>query len=146
MSIKPSLDDSGDVIPHDHSELSNDGTAIRRVNELQVSNMADGSRKLSSVVFKSTNDNPDEGMSIDLLQLMEEAGIDPVSHVTTPRWIGSIAIPIGTIRENGLQVGYDPLPENLYHGEVWGKITRGKRKALCRSASWFVEIEGVDIC
>jgi hypothetical protein len=36
-------------------------------------------------------------------------------------------------------VGYNPLlPENPYHGEVWGNFTTRLRKRLAALAEWFV--------
>jgi hypothetical protein len=40
-------------------------------------------------------------------------------------------------------VGYDPLPDNAHHGEVWGIFSKGRQKKLLNSAQWFVEVDGV---
>jgi hypothetical protein len=42
-------------------------------------------------------------------------------------------------------VGYDPLPDNDFHGEVWGARTRGQWRQLQAIAAWYVEISGTDL-
>jgi len=42
-------------------------------------------------------------------------------------------------------VGFDPLPENPYHGEVWGKFTKAQQRRLQQLAVWFVAIPGVKL-
>jgi hypothetical protein len=34
-------------------------------------------------------------------------------------------------------VGFDPLPENPYHGEVWGAFSKAKQKRLPELCQWF---------
>ncbi len=60
-------------------------------------------------------------MSVDLQQQIEEAGLDARTYVTTPRWVGSLRFEASALRDEGFLVGFDPLPENPHHGEVWGK-------------------------
>ncbi len=47
-------------------------------------------------------------------------------------------------------VGSDPLPENPYHGEVWGsgqpnKFTASQKKRLRNVCNWYVLIPDVEI-
>ena len=91
-------------------------------------------------------------MSVDLERFIRESGQDPRVYVTTPRWYGSLQLSVGSVRDANLLVGYDPVPENPYHGQIWskdGKPTRGQQKqqerALRRISAWFVEIPGVEI-
>ena len=96
------------------------------------------------MVFKaSTGGNA--GMSIDLQAQIEEAGIDVREYVTTPRWVGSIRFTAQQLRDEEFKVGYDPLPDNPYHGEVWGTFSRSKQKRLKELCEWFVEIDEVVI-
>jgi hypothetical protein len=82
-------------------------------------------------------------MSIDIKKSIEEAGLDPKTFVITPRWIGSVIFNVDTPRSLGLQVGYDPIPENNHHGEVWGQFTKAKSKSIQRASQWFVAIPDV---
>lgn len=150
MLTPPPLDANGNVLPHDHEQIENSDGIIRRVSEVQTYEK-NGIRRLSSVVFKAstTGDNP--GMSIDLEALAIAAGVDPKKHVTTPRWVGSIRFLAGELRQEGFQVGYEPLeedpphPANPFHGEVWGDFSKPKQRALRALAEWYVAIPGVEI-
>ncbi len=84
-------------------------------------------------------------MSVDLEKLIIEAKRDPRMYVTTPRWTGSVRFEAGRLRDEGFMVGFDPLPENPYHGEVWGKFTKAQQSCLQRLAVWFVPIPGVTL-
>ena len=81
-------------------------------------------------------------MSVDLEQLIIEAGQDARNYVTTPRWTGSVKFDAGALRKLKLQVGFDPLPQNPCHGEVWG-LGKEHPRSLLTIAAWFVEIPGV---
>ncbi len=82
------------------------------------------------------------GMSVDLERLILEAGIDPRVFATTPRWIGSVYFEAGQIRSLGCRIGYDPSPDNPYHGEVWLGASKASR-SLQLAAVWSVPIPEV---
>ena len=84
-------------------------------------------------------------MSVDLQKQIEESGQDAKAYVTTPRWTGSLLFETGSLRDEGFMVGFDPLPENPHHGEVWGTFSKPKQKRLREICQWFVPIEGVAI-
>ena len=84
-------------------------------------------------------------MSVNLQKLIEENGSDARQHVTSPYWMGSVRFEAGALRQEDFQVGFHPLPENLFHGEVWGQFTTPQRRRLQALATWFVEIPGVMI-
>lgn len=89
------------------------------------------------------------GMSVDLQQQIEDAGLDAKTYVTTPRWIGSVRFQAGKLRAEDFMVGFDPIFDpidtNPYHGEVWGKFTKGKQNRLRQLCEWFVPIDGASI-
>ncbi len=85
------------------------------------------------------------GMSVDLKNLIEQNGIDAKTFVSNPKFTGSILLNVGKLRELSFQVGYDPLPENPYHGEVWGTFSKANQKKISRLAQWFVEIPDVSL-
>jgi hypothetical protein len=88
-------------------------------------------------------------MSVDLERQIEEAGFDPRQYVTNPRFTGSIRFEAGSLRDNGFQVGFNPITEgsdpNPYHGEVWFQHSKATERTLRGLCIWFVELEGVSI-
>ena len=86
---------------------------------------------------------PNGGLSIDLQNEIELAGLEPRQYVSLPPWLGSVRFEAGQLRTMEFWVGYDPLPDQPHHGEVWGNFSRSKQRQLLRSGQWFVEIPGV---
>lgn len=84
-------------------------------------------------------------MSIDIEKLIVEAGLVPAEYVSTPRWIGSVQLEARQVRALGLLVGYHPLPENPYHGQIWGQFTRDVQLNLRLACRWVVPIEQCEI-
>ena len=143
----PPRDKHGKVMPHDNQGISSTDGIIRRIPEHWIVTEANGRRRLSSLAF-SPSSEPNGGMSIDLQAQIEEAGLDGREFltVTNPQCIGAIRFEAGALRGVNLQVGFDPLPSNPHHGEVWGNFTNAmKRQTLPSLARWFVEIDGVAI-
>jgi hypothetical protein len=101
-----------------------------------------GGNKLSTMVLNPSS-GPNGGLSVDLQKEIEEANIGVEQFVMNPPWIGAIRYEAGQFRDEDLKVGFDPLPENPYHGEVWGSFTRSKQKKLLELAEWFVQLDGV---
>jgi hypothetical protein len=140
----PPRDAAGRVKPHDHQEIRSDDGVIRRVSEHFIVEDEDGRRRISSMALSPSSPALGGGLSVDLQREIEEAGLDAVQFVTTPRWIGSVRFAAQQLREAGFMVGFDPLlPDNPYHGAVWGEFSPGKKKRLLRLAQWFVRIDGV---
>ena len=85
-------------------------------------------------------------MSVDLERQLREGGVDPEKFVTTPLWTGSVKLVVEDVRVESLQVGSHPLPpQNPYHGEVWGIVTKDQQRKLQAKAEWFVAIPGVQV-
>jgi len=82
---------------------------------------------------------------VDLQRQIEEAGLDAKVFVTTPRWTGSIRFEAVQLRNEEFKIGYDPFPDNPYHGEVWGSFTKTKIAKLFQLCEWFVQINNVVI-
>lgn len=148
MPLSPPPRDAHEkVIPHDHPGIGSADGIIRRISEQWIIKEADGSKRLSSVAF-SPSSGLNGGMSVDLQTQIEEAGLNCCDYVTTtsPQYAGSVRFEAGALRGAGLQVGFDPLPSNPHHGEVWDNFTDPmKRRILPSLAVWFVEIAGVAI-
>lgn len=139
----PPHDDEGRVILHDHEEINNSDEVIRRVSEEQIVKK-EGKRIISSILYKPSS-GKNGGMSVDLKQLIENDGIDPKVWVTTPKWMGSVIFKVVELRDLDFIVGYDPLPKNPYHGEVWGTFSRSRVKKLKSLAHWLVPIEDTNL-
>jgi hypothetical protein len=139
----PPRDEQG-VIPHDHPEILADDLVIRRVSNAWTVDdpKVPGGTRLSSMAFDKSS-GPNGGMSVDLKRPIEEAGKDAKQWVTTPRWTGSVTLRVADLRAENFQVGFDPLDDNPYHGEVWGQFSKGKKKKLMSMCSWFVSLDGV---
>lgn len=141
----PQRDENGRVILHNHEGILSEDWAIRRIpiNWVVFDPKINGNR-ISSYAFKPSS-GVKSGLSVDLQRQIEDAGLDAREYVTNPRWVGSLSINVGQIRVNGFMIGYDPLPDNPYHGEVWGEFSKANQKKLRDISNWFVPIEGVVI-
>ncbi len=146
MPPQPPPHDAQGVVPHDHDSILSDDLVIRRVSaEMAVYDAKIGGKRLSSMVFRKSS-GANGGMSIDIKRKIEDDGVDPRQWVTTPKWIGSVTLGVGGLRADGFQVGCDPLPDNPYHGEVWGQFSKPQQKRLLSTCMWFVPIPDVEIC
>ena len=146
MLSPPPRNAAGQVTPHDHQGILPEDGVIRRVSEHQIVLDRDGQRRMSSLAFQPSSPVHGGGLSVDLHREIEESGLNAVQFVTTPRWIGSVRFTAQQLRNEGLLVGFDPLPpDNPFHGEVWGQLSTGKKKRLLTLAQWFVPIPGVSL-
>jgi hypothetical protein len=138
-------------MPHDHPDLVGDHRVIRRISdEFVVKDEAGLPVRLSTAALdpSSIEVDPYCGLSVDLEPFILAAGIDPRRHVTTPKFMASIVLTVGSFRSRRFHVGFDPLDDNPYHGGVWqggSKLTRSVRKALLRESQWLVPIPGIPV-
>lgn len=146
MLSPPPRNAAGQVEPHDHQEiLSNDGV-IRRISPVFVVPDKDGLPRVSTMAFQPSSEAQGGGLSVDLQREIEESGRDALQFVMKPPWIGSVRFTAQQLRNEGLIVGYDPLvPDNPFHGEVWGDFSKGKKRKLLQIAQWFVAIPDVSL-
>ena len=147
MALQPPPRDSNmQVLPHDHPEILNQDGIIRRISEQHLINdEKTGGRRISSMALK-TSSGENGGLSVDLKRHIEEAGLNPQTYVTTPRWIGSLLFEAIHFRQLDMLVGFDPLVENPYHAQVWGDLNKKKnQKILLGQCKWFVQIHNVSI-
>jgi hypothetical protein len=141
----PPRDDQGIVVPHDHDGIAVADGVLRRISDQQlVDDPKSGGRRISSMAFKAST-GLNGGMSVDLQQSIEAAGLNARDYVTTPKWMGSLRFEAGCLRAEGFMVGFEPLPDNLHHGEVWGKFSKPQQRRIIAMAVWFVAISGVAI-
>lgn len=146
MLSPPPRDSTGQVLPHDHAGILSEDGIIRRISEQFIVIDKDGQKRISSMAFNPSSAALGGGLSVDLQQEIENAKLDPYKFVTSPRWIGSVKFSASQLRSQGFSVGFDPLlPDNPYHGEVWGQFSSSKKKYLINAASWFVKIQDVQL-
>ena len=142
MLSGPPLDGQGEVVPHDHHGIKDADGVIRRVSpQFVVADPKTGPR-ISTLALKPSS-GPNGGLSVDLRCEIESAGYNPMEYVMSPPWIGAIHFQAGVLRAEALKVGFHPLADQPFHGEVWGDFTRSRQKRLLTVASWFVPLPGV---
>lgn len=136
----PPLDGNGEVLPHDHAGIVSFDGIIRRISpqHLVYDEKIQGNR-LSSMAF-SPSSGERGGLSVDLQRLIEQNGLDPATFVLSPPWIGALRFYAGALRAEGFIVGYHPVKDNDYHGEVWGNFSKAKKRRLQEIAHEFVPI------
>lgn len=141
----PPHDHNGEVVPHDHDGINVADGIIRRISPQHlIYDEKSGGMKISSAAFNPSS-GPNGGMSVDLQAQIEEAGLSATQYVTSPPWLGSVRFTAGSLRAEGYQVGFDPLADNPYHGEVWGLFTKSRQRRLKQLCIWFVPIPGASI-
>jgi hypothetical protein len=150
----PQRDQASRVIPHCHLGLANDHRVIRRISdEFVVKDNEGHPLRVSTAALEpsSVDVDPYCGLSVDLEPFILADGVDPKRHVTTPKYMASIVLAVGSFRSRNFCVGYDPLDDNPYHGGVWqdaqcnSKLTKGVRKALLCEAQWLVPVPGIPV-
>lgn len=135
--------------PYDEDKIETDDRLIRRINPSQHLIRDDnlGCSRVSTKAFSPSSEE-NGGMSIDIEALIISDGQDPKRFVTTPTFTGSVVFTAGAARDLGLLVGYHEVPDNKYHGEVWGsnrpnRFSKRQRNGLLASSEWYVELDGV---
>lgn len=137
--------------PYDEKNILADDRIIRRINPVQhvIRDDNRGCERISSKAFKPSS-GENSGMSVDIEASIIAAGYNPQQWVTTPIFTGSVYFLAHAVRALNLWVGYDPVPRNPHHGEVWGnsspsRFTGTQRKGLHKAAEWYVPLNGVEI-
>ena len=145
MPANPVRDSKGVVVPHDDPSIANCGYLIRNISP-QYHLCFDenlGRRRIASSAFSASKGDPDFGMSGDIGQLLEEAGLPQQAMV--PTGFGAVRLQIGSIRQIPLKVGSDPEPDNVFHGQAWGVKASIRKKVHRLVVDWLVPIEDVEI-
>ena len=133
--------------PYDEDEIGPADTVIRGISRhYVVPDENSGGSRISKMAFQSSS-GPLGGLSVDLEALMIADGVDPKLRMVRPQFIGAVYFCAGDARSLDLQIGYHPLPDNPYHGEVWGKgkpsITDSQKKGLLSRSRWYIDVPGV---
>jgi hypothetical protein len=145
MPLNPPTDGHGNVIAHDDPNVSPHSMLIRHINEAQhvILDENINGRRIASAAFSRTTSDPDNGMSVDLGQLLAEAGLKEDAKV--PPGMGAVKLPVGPVRDLNCRVGSEPTPTNAFHGQIWD-VKDAKRKKLHKLViGWVVPLSGVAI-
>ncbi len=142
----PPLDADGVVTPHDHPDIKPDDEVVRRVSaEWTVVDNASGTKRLTSLAFRTSTRGKYPGLSVDLVAFASADGRNPREFVTTPDHVGSIVFRASELRAANFQVGWEPLESNPFHGEVWGAGGKSGERTLRNMATWYVQLPGVSV-
>jgi hypothetical protein len=110
MPISPPPRDQADrVIPHCHLGLATDHRVIRRISdEFVVKDKTTGCLRLSRAALEpsSVYVDPYCGLSVDLEPFILADAVDPKRHVTTPKYMASIVLDVGSFRSRNFCVGH----------------------------------------
>ncbi len=95
-----------------------------------------GTWRPSSAAF---DDHPNgTPMSVVLGEDVAAASRTADSVLAGHEGFGLVSLPAGLARENRQGIVRRPLPDEPAHAEVFGKKTRGVRKALAKGSKWIV--------
>lgn len=134
------------MIAHDDLAIRPETKLIRHINPKEHICRDDntGQLRIKSSAFSPTSRDPEYGMSVDLEQLLSEEGL-PKDH-KVPKNFGAVALKVASIRSLELKVGSDPVPDNQFHGQIWGVRTKNlKQKIRTIIDGWVKSIDGVEL-
>ena len=135
-------DGNGHVVPHQDASLADEDILIRRVTSVHLQPSDLGKRRISksSMAGSSRDRDPYQGMSLDLLRILNEQGIDVTDAAQYhPDIEVLIGLRVGAIREQcpELMLGRCPIlnPPNEAHCCAWGVSKESTRKRLLKIAT-----------
>jgi hypothetical protein len=145
------------VEPYDDDEIGDGDRIARRIIPEQhvVPDQNTGRSRISTKLMRPSSAEQGGGMSVDLLELMQSAGVRPEEFLLDPPFAAAVAFPAEAARALRLMIGKDPIEDsekpNPYHGEIWArdgdpnKFSRRQSKALLAASDWVIPLEDVDI-
>ena len=129
----PPRDPEGIVIPHDHPQLYADDIMLRGIPTQWIIPTNDGGRRISSGAFRQSSDKY-QGMSLGAKKILDCANAS-VEEWAAGRFDAVVCLPASELREVGIEVGWDPVPDDPAHCNAWGRLTTGHAKRLARDAN-----------
>ena len=134
----PPRDSDGRVVPHDDPDIAENAYVLRNIvpEWLTAHPTLPAQRRLSSAAFSPSSKprDPYQGMSVDLLQPMLDAGL-PATGGKGAKHEAVVRLRVGELRRLGLQVGQDPRDANPFHAAVWG-IKKGMKSKILNLCEW----------
>ena len=142
----PTKDADGYVKPHDDPQaIPDDSYVVRRIHRNWLIPTSDNRRTLSKGAFAPSSKGHDRyrGMSVDILDRLNEVGVNPASRLQSDQQ-AAVIIRAGDLRRLGFQVGSDPTPRNdTYHATVWG-VRDSHRKRIKAFSIWLFKPNDVE--
>ena len=134
----PPRDSDGRVVPHDDTDIPEDAYVLRNIvpDWLKSDSKLPGRRRLSSAAFSPSSKarDPYQGMSVDLLQPMLDAGLPPTGGKGA-KHEAVVRLRVGELRRIGLRIGPDPRDTNPFHAAVWG-VKKGTKTKILKLCEW----------
>ncbi len=144
--MAPPRDNEGRVQPHDDLDIPPDAFVLRYIGREWLKPHPDlpDRRRLSSGAFSPSSKrlDPYQGMSVDLLQPMLDAGISPTDR-KGDKYEAIVKLRVADLRQLSLLVGPDPRPSNPFHAAVWGIKKDTAKKNLRKLSEWVDKPEDV---
>lgn len=129
--------------PGDDRSIADSEELWRRVHPTQiVPDENTGLRRPSSAAFSDPSDGTP--MSIYLSSIVIQSGRTPRELLSDHQDVGLVGLRAHQVRELGLGVARDPLPNEPAHGIVIGAKTKQIQRKLARCARWIVGPESRD--
>lgn len=110
---------------------------IPKLEDGYVLDEEDDCLRLSSAAFVG------QEMSVFMGDTMEEEGREPLDALTKEPTFFLVAITAADAVAAEQEVMRTPLDDEPAHGDVVGKKTRGRRRALARAATWLKAPDGL---
>lgn len=137
----PPKDANGYVVPHDdRAVIPDDSYVIRRIHRSWLKPVSGGYRTLSKGAFSGSSIEYDryQGMSVDILDRLNEDGVDPASRLA-PNQEAAVIIRAGDLRRLGLKIAPDLTRDNdKYHASVWD-VRSSHRKKIKALSEWLIK-------
>lgn len=129
-------------------EVSDDDFVLRRIpnSAIHESQFVPGGRRVSSGAFSASSESvdPEKGMSVDLLSILNSAGIDPANSVNYAETCEVVMkVKVSELRKLGLEVVSRPKPGNPAHCNVLN-VKSSLRKSILEAAEWVRRPNDVD--
>jgi hypothetical protein len=127
----PPRNADGVVQPHDDPRLTADDYVIRYTSPNERSRDDTlGRYRISSGAYTESS-VPPYGVSVQIERLLIAASLTAEQKAPSADH-GIVRLRVGTLREMGFKVGYDPEPNNPTHGEIWGVSNTRRAKKIAR--------------
>jgi hypothetical protein len=144
MLDAPEKDEDGAVVPHDHAQILNEDIILKRVSQQHLVEVGDGLYRVSTAIFSQSSDKY-RGSSINILKVIENLGEEVEAYCRRRgETVGAIALTAGAIRDEEGLVGFEPLEDDLAHGEIWNIKGKPKLRRLLKLVNvQFCDVEVV---
>ena len=129
----PPRDVAGCVTPHDHEQIYPADIMLRGIPVHWIKETESGERRISSGAFQASSDKY-KGMSLGAKKVLE-CYEKSVEEWARDRFGAVVCLPVGKLKNAGMQVGWDPTADDPSHCNAWGNLGKSLQKCFAKSAS-----------